>query len=130
MPWTAGNADHADARPPRSARLLRRFLTVFGRGRRLRNAGHSLRVLLAGLRGVLFGLVRLILRGFAHGDLLGCGYRHDYPGGAAATLLVKSNQPTPLDTLRRADEQVASSCAPARDVILLEPGPSGGFVHR
>jgi len=49
--------------------VLLRLLAVFGVGRLLRHAGYGVRVLLAGLRGLLVGLVRLVLRGFAHGDL-------------------------------------------------------------
>src|SRR4051794_8993080 len=60
-----------DSRRSGSGRLLVLLgsLVVLGVGRLLRHAGHGLGVLLAGLRGVLLGLVLLVLSVLAHGDL-------------------------------------------------------------
>src|SRR3954452_13499216 len=49
--------------------VLAGLLAVLGVGRLLRHAGDGLGVLLAGLRGVLLRLVRLVLPVLAHGDL-------------------------------------------------------------
>src|SRR4051794_22814992 len=85
---------------PRLLVLLGWLLAVLGLGRLLRIAGHRLGALLAGRRGLLVGLVGPVLRGFAHGELLGCG-----PDGATqpacrphSCLQARFSQPAPNGT--------------------------------
>src|SRR3954451_14080116 len=80
--WRCANASQpATRRGPASCRLLvlLRLLAVFGLGLLLRQTGHRVGVVLAGLRGLVGGFVGLVLRGFAHGDLLSRGRRGTPP---------------------------------------------------
>jgi hypothetical protein len=106
--------------------VLLRLLAVLGCGRLLRHAGHGLRVLLAGLRGFLVGVVGPVLRGIAQGDLLGCGQPY-YPTGAATS---RARRPPSHEAARRRYPRGSTSGAPGRDQALghSAPGTSGPLV--